>query len=90
MAQVPPPPGVMPPLAPAPTLVQTKTFTEYYNNAALDEFHGAYGPVMAIFNSPGVPGTTPAYIRKLVLNDPQNSSMGYAVLVVPLNPPNSP
>jgi hypothetical protein len=90
MAQAPPLPGGLPPLAPIPTLAQNKTFTEYYNDATVDKFHGAYGPVMAIFNLPGAPGATPASIRELVSNNSRNSSMGYAVLAVPANPPNSP
>jgi hypothetical protein len=81
--------GMIPPLAPVPTLGQTRTFSEYYNDATVDKFHRAYGPVMPVFNLPG-PGATPAAIRDLVLNDPRNSSMGYVVLVVPAHAANGP
>jgi hypothetical protein len=53
--------GLIPPLAPAPTLAQTRTVLDYYNDASVDKFHGAYGPVMSVFNLPG-PGTAPAAI----------------------------
>jgi hypothetical protein len=75
-------PAVGVPAQPIPTEAQIKTFTEYYNDASLDEFHGAYASVMGIFASPGVVANTPALIRDLVSSDPRNSSMGYAALVV--------
>ena len=76
------PPGAGIPAPPVPTLAQIKTFTEFYNDATLDEFGGTYGTVMAVFASPGTAGTTPASIRDLITNDPHNSSMGYVTLVV--------
>jgi hypothetical protein len=79
---------VAPPLAPVPTLEQNKNYIKFYNDATKDKFQGAYGPVMAIFNSPG-DGSTPASIRELVSNDPTNSSMGYLALVIPPNQPNT-
>jgi hypothetical protein len=77
---------VVPQPVPVLTLAQNKTYADFYNDTTTDEFQGAYGPVMAIFNSPGDPGITPAAIRDLVSNDPQNSSMGYLVLVIPALP----
>jgi hypothetical protein len=56
----------------------------------MDKLHGAYGPVMAILNSPGAPCAAPASIQKLTLNNPHDSSMSYMVLVVPTHQPNSP
>jgi hypothetical protein len=78
------------PLAPAPILAQSRSFTEFYNDTTMDEFHGVYGPVMSVFDSPGAAGATPAAIRELISNDPRSSSMGYLVLVLPPNAPNSP
>jgi hypothetical protein len=60
------------PAQPVPTVAQTKTFTEYYNDASLDEFHGAYDTVMGIFASPSVAAKAPAFIRDLVSSDPRN------------------
>jgi hypothetical protein len=84
------PPGIGVPLPPALTAAQTRTFTDYYNDASLDEYQGAYADVMATFDSPGTGVLTPAAIRDLITNDPQSSSMGYAVLVVSLANPNLP
>ena len=72
----------VPPLVPpAPTLASNRTFVEYYNDASVDEFHGNYTNVMTIFTCPGDPTVTPASIRELVTNDPNNSSLGYLFLV---------
>jgi hypothetical protein len=72
------------------TVAQTKTFTEYCNNASQDEYQGAYTNVMATFDSPGNGVLTPAAIRDRITNDPQNSSIDYAVLVISLSHPNQP
>jgi hypothetical protein len=64
------------------------TFTEYYADASQDEFNRQYGAVMNVFASvPG--GPTPAQIRELAVNDPRESSLGYATLVVPAHAPAS-
>ena len=78
------------PAQPVPTVAQTKTFTEFYNDASLDEFHGVYDTVMSVFASPGTATNTPAVIRDLVSSDPRNSSMGYVVLVVSPQQPAAP
>jgi hypothetical protein len=84
------PPGVGVPPPPVLTMAQTKTFTEYYNDAFQDEYQGAYANVMATFDSGGNGVLTPAAISDLITNNPQNLSMGYAVLVVSLAHPNQP
>jgi hypothetical protein len=84
------PPGVGVPPPPVLTVAQTKTFTKYYNDASQDEYQGAYTDVMATFDSPGNGVLNPAVIRDLITNDPKNSWMGYAVLVVSLAHPNQP
>jgi hypothetical protein len=64
----------------------TANFVEYYNDATNDEHHLQYANVMAVFRSiPG--GSTPAQIRELVANNPRETSLGYAVLVIPPNNP---
>jgi hypothetical protein len=64
------------------------TFTEYYADASQDEFNHQYGSVMNVFASvPG--GPTPAQIWELAVNDPRESSLGYATLVVPAHAPAS-
>lgn len=81
------PPGAGVPLPPAPTVAQTKTYTEFYNDVSNDEFQGTYDTVMAVFASPGAANITPVMIRELITNEPQSSSMGYAVLIVsPIHP----
>jgi hypothetical protein len=75
--------GMIPPLAPVPTLVQTRTFSEYYNDATVNEFHGAYGPVISVFNLPG-PGATPTAIRDLVSNDPRDTRSLLCPLMRPM------
>jgi hypothetical protein len=84
-APMPPGVGVLAP--PVPTMAQLKTFTEYYNDASVDEFHGAYAAAMSVFTAPGNPAVTPANIRELITNDSRNSSMGYALhMLLPTNP----
>jgi hypothetical protein len=64
------------------------TFLEYYSDASQDEFNRQYGAVMNVFESvPG--GPTPAQIRELAVNDPRESSLGFATLVVPAHAPAS-
>jgi hypothetical protein len=64
----------------------TATFVEYYNDVSNDEHHLQYANVMAVFRSiPG--GSTPAQIRELVVNNPRETSLGYATLVIPADNP---
>jgi hypothetical protein len=57
-------------------------FLDFYSDASRDEFDRQYGAVMAVFQStPG--GPTPQQIRELVVNNPRESSLGFAVLVLP-------
>jgi hypothetical protein len=64
------------------------TFMEYYADASQDEFNRLYGAVMNVFESvPG--GPTPTQIRELAVNDPRESSLGYATLVIPAHAPAS-
>jgi hypothetical protein len=88
MAALPPVAGVM--LPPVMTAAQTKNYTEYYNTAGNDEFQGDYTTAMAVFDSPGAGVLAPVDIRELLTNEPQESSMGYAVLVVSAGNPNQP
>jgi hypothetical protein len=57
-------------------------FLDFYSDASRDEFNRQYATVMAVFESvPG--GITPQQIRELVVNNPRESSLGFAVLVLP-------
>jgi hypothetical protein len=71
---------------PAGTPAPTQTFTEYYNNAAYDEYTRQYANIMATFRTPGglLP---PAQLRELVSNNPRESSTGYAALCLPAGNP---
>jgi hypothetical protein len=57
-------------------------FLDFYSDASRDEFNRQYSAVMTVFKSvPG--GPTPQQIRELVVNNPRESSLGFALLVIP-------
>jgi hypothetical protein len=75
--------------APLAAGAPTSTFAEFYSAASVDEYNRIYGPVMAVFESaPG--GPTPLQIRELIVNTPRESSLGFAVLIIPTHAPASP
>jgi hypothetical protein len=56
-------------------------FLDFYSDASRDEFNRQYSAVMAVFQSlPG--GPSPQQIRELVVNNPRESTLGFATLVV--------
>lgn len=64
----------------------TSNFTEYYADASKDEYNRQYDAVMGVFASlPG--GPQPQQIRELVVNNPRESSLGFATLVIPTHNP---
>jgi hypothetical protein len=64
-------------------------FMQYYAAASQDEYNRQYDAVMGVFASvPG--GPSPQQIRELVVNNPRESSLGFATLVVPAHNPAHP
>jgi hypothetical protein len=62
------------------------TFMEYYTDASQDEYNRQYTALMGVFASvPG--GPSPQQIRELVVNNPRESTLGFATLVLPAHNP---
>ncbi len=59
---------------------------EYYTDASQDEYNRQYTALMGVFASvPG--GPSPQQIRELVVNNPRESTLGFATLVLPAHNP---
>jgi hypothetical protein len=64
-------------------------FMQYYADASQDEYNRQYDAVMGVF-APVPGGPSPQQIRELVVNNPRESYLGFATLLVPAHNPAHP